>query len=422
MMFETINMGGYNLHLIKTKKFKTITIDVDFYNNIKKEEITKRNLLKMVLLDSSNNYRTEKELIVESENLYDIKVSSGISRIGNFSNLSFQTKFLNEKYTEKNMNKESIIFFLDLIFNPYANNNMFVSIDKQKNRLRQDILSIKDNKIKYSALKLMEKMKNKPYSYNTFGYIEDIDDINGKALYEYYKKVLREDKIDIFVLGDFQSNDIKEIFKEYFKIDTFKKDNKKVLVEELPVRKRVVRYREYDNVNQAQLLVLCSLNNLTDYERKYVIKLYSELLGGSSSSVLFNTVREKSGYCYYINSSVKAYDNILVINSGVESQNIDKCIKLIKKCLKDISSGKFSDDDMMSVKNTVISAIKSNRDNPISIINTYFSKVLVGSGSDEERIEGFNKVTKEDIIKVSKKVSFHTILTLEAKEGENGED
>ena len=77
---------------------------------------------------------------------------------------------------------------------------------------------------------------------------------------------------------------------------------------------------------------------------------------------------------------------------------------------------------MMSVKNTVISAIKSNRDNPISIINTYFSKVLVGSGSDEERIEGFNKVTKEDIIKVSKKVSFHTILTLEAKEGENGED
>lgn len=422
MNFETINMGGYNLHLIKTNKFKTITIDVDFYRNIKKEEITERNLLKMVLLDSSNNYKTERDLIIESENLYDIKVSSSISRIGNFSNLSFQTKFLNEKYTEKDMNKESIIFFLDLIFNPYANNNMFVSIDKQKNRLRQDILSIKDNKIKYSALKLMEKMKNKPYSYNTFGYIEDIDDINEKVLYEYYKKVLREDKIDIFVLGDFQSNDIKEIFKEYFKIDTFKKDNKKVLVEELTVRKRVVRYREYDNVNQAQLLVLCSLNNLTDYERKYVIKLYSELLGGSSSSVLFNTVREKSGYCYYINSSVKAYDNILVINSGVESQNIDKCIKLIKKCLKDISSGKFSDDDMMSVKNTVISAIKSNRDNPISIINTYFSKVLVGSGSDEERIEGFNKVTKEDIIKVSKKVSFHTILTLEAKEGENGED
>ena len=69
MNFETINMGGYNLHLIKTNKFKTITIDVDFYRNIKKEEITERNLLKMVLLYSSNNYKTERDLIIESENL-----------------------------------------------------------------------------------------------------------------------------------------------------------------------------------------------------------------------------------------------------------------------------------------------------------------------------------------------------------------
>ena len=29
MNFETINMGSYNLHLIKTNRFKTITIDVD---------------------------------------------------------------------------------------------------------------------------------------------------------------------------------------------------------------------------------------------------------------------------------------------------------------------------------------------------------------------------------------------------------
>ena len=69
MNFETIDMGGYNLHLIKTKKFKTITIDVDFYREIKKEEITKRNLLKMILLDSSREYKTERDLIIESENL-----------------------------------------------------------------------------------------------------------------------------------------------------------------------------------------------------------------------------------------------------------------------------------------------------------------------------------------------------------------
>ena len=421
MNLETINMGAYNLHLIKTKKFKTITIDVDFYRKVDKNEITKRNLLKMLLLDSSNNYKTERELIIESENLYDIKVSSSISRIGNFSNLSFQTKFLNEKFTEEGMNKESIIFFLDLIFCPLVKDGSFLNTQKQKEKLRQQIISIKDNKVKYSVLKLMEKIKDKPYSYNTFGDIEDLEQITGKSLYDYYNKVLKEDQIDIFVLGDIDASSIKEIFKEYFKVTTFKKENKNIIVSELPERKRLVRYREYDNVNQTQLLVLCSLNGLTDFERKYTIKLYNELLGGSSNSMLFETVREKNSYCYFINSSVRAYDNILIINSGVEGENVDKCIKLIKRCLKNIRDGKIREEDIISSKNTIISAIKSSFDEPMGIINTYLSKILVGTEDEEVRIDKFSSLTKEDIVKVSKKINLHTILTLEKGE-EHGED
>lgn len=422
MNIESHNMGAYNLHFIKTNKFKTISVDVNFYRAIKEDEITKRNLLKMILLDSNNDYKTERELIIESERLYDIKISSGISRIGKFSDLSFQTKFLNEKYTEADMNKESIIFFLSLIFNPYVKEGRFINIDKQKNRLYQEINSLKDNKIKYSMLKLMEKIKDKPYSYNPYGQKEDLDDITGKELYDYYKKVISEDQIDIFVLGDFSSNEMKEIFKEYFKVNTFKKENKNLIIPELVPRKRIVKYHEYDKVSQSQLVLLCSLNNLTDFERKYTIKLYSEILGGSSSSVLFSRVREDKGYCYYINSGVKAYDNILLINSGVEKKNIEPAIKLIRRCLKDINNGKVSDELIESSRNTILSSIKASSDTPMGIINTALSRVLVGSDDMEERINNFSKITKEDIIKVSKKVSLHTILTLEDKEEEHEED
>ena len=276
------------------------------------------------------------------------------------------------------MNEESITFFLDLIFNPNIKDGLFENVEKQKNKLRQQIISIKDNKIKFSMLKMMETVKDRPYSYNTFGYIEEIDEITGKNLYEYYQKVLNEDQIDIFVLGDFDSYEMKEIFKNKFKINTFKKSNKNILVKELPIRKRIVKYKEEDNVNQVQLLMLCSLNNLTDYERKYVIKLYGEILGGSSNSILFNTVREKKGYCYYINSMVKSYDNILIINSGIEKENVDKCLKLIRKCMKEMREGKFTDEVITSSKNTITSSIRASFDNPIGVINSYFSKILVG--------------------------------------------
>ena len=422
MNIETHNMGAYNLHFIKTDKFKTISIDINFYRKIKEDEVTKRNLLKMILLDSNNDYKTERELIIESEKLYDIKISSSISRIGEFSDLSFQTKFLNEKYTEEDMNKESIIFFLNLIFNPYIKDNRFINIDKQKNKLLQEIISIKDNKVKYSILKLMEKMKDKPYSYNPYGTTEELDEITGKDLYDYYKKVLNEDQIDIFVLGDFSSQKMKDIFKEYFKVTTFKKENKNLLVKELVPRKRIVKYHEYDKVSQSQLVLLCSLNNLTDFERKYTIKLYSEILGGSSNSILFSKVREEKSYCYYINSGVKAYDNILIINSGIEKKNVEPAIKLIRKCLKDINNGKISEDILESSKNTIISSIKTSSDTPNGIINTALSRVLVSSDSTIDRIKNFSKITKEDIIKVSKKVNLHTILTLENKEDDHEED
>ena len=55
---------------------------------------------------------------------------------------------------KKDMNEESITFFLDLIFNPNVKDGSICKyVEKQKNKLRQQIISIKDNKIKYSNVK-----------------------------------------------------------------------------------------------------------------------------------------------------------------------------------------------------------------------------------------------------------------------------
>ena len=60
-------------------------------------------------------------------------------------------------------------------------------------------------------------------------------------------------------------------------------------------------------------------------------------------------------------------------------------------------------------------------DNPSGILNTYYAKDLVGSALFEERIEAFSKVTKEDVVKVSKKLKLYSIFTL-GKESNNEKD
>ena len=420
MNYEKIDMGAYNLHIIKTNKFKTVTVEVNFREKIDKKYITMRNLLKAVLLNTNANFKTERKLIQETENLYDLKIISANSRIGNYSNLAFKVRFLNEKYTEESMNEYSIKFLMDVLFNPDVENNKFNDdvVEKCKKRLEKGIKSLKDNKLKYALFNLLETTKDMPYSYNSYGYIEELEKINSHNLYEYYQNVLNNNFVDIFVVGDIDTNLVKELLKTSFKVNTFKKEDRNILVPELPNNGKIKKYLKEDSANQSQLTLLCTLSELTEFERKYTLLVYNELLGGSSNSLLFDTVREKNSYAYYVNSNAKAYDNIMLIYAGIEPGNSDNVLKLIKTTLKNITRGKFEDKLLESSKKTIISSINASKDSPAGIINTYYAMKLVDSKDFEERIQNIQKITKEDIIEISKKVAIHTMYLLEGVNNE----
>ena len=420
MNYEHIDMGSYNLHIIKTKRFKTITIEIDFYRELTSEDITKRNLLKAVLLSSNKNFKTERDLIKETENLYDLKLISSNTRIGNYTSLAFKIRFLNERYTEKDMNEYSIDFLFDVLFNPNIKDNKFDEeiVRKCKNKLAKNIKSLSDNKLKYTLFKLLETTKDKPYSHNSYGSLEELEKITSEELYKYYKTLLTDDYIDIFIVGDVNTKKIKDIFREKFKATTFKKRKDNIIVSELKPRQRIKKITEQTPANQSQLTLLCSVNKLTEYERKYVFLVYNELLGGSSNSILFDTVREQNSYAYYINSNHKPYDNILIIYSGIERGNSEQVLKLIRKTLTNITKGKFEEANLENAKETIVSSIKASKDSPAGIINTYFAKTLVNADEFDKRIENINNITKEDIINLSKKVSVHTMYLLEGEENE----
>lgn len=415
MKYTNYDMNAYNLHIINTDKFKTITVGVAFRRKIVKEEITIRNLLKELMINATESYPSERSLIMATENLYDLKLLASNYRVGNYAILSFKTRFLNEKYTEEGMNKESIKFLIDMIFSP----KLDVDIDKCKKKIEKSILALKDSKIKYSLFKLLETTENMPYSYNSFGYIDDLNKITYDNIKEYYDSIIKDDIVDVYVVGDVDDVEIKNIFREYFKLTTFHKQEVSLIADELPSTKKVLEYRENDNVNQTQLSILCDVNKLTDDERKYTLPVYAEMLGGSSNSILFDDVREKNSYAYYVNALAKSYDNVLMIYSGIENGNEKNVIKLISKSLKNISKGNFDEDKFNSAKETIISGIMASLDNPIGIINNYYAKELVNSLDAMDRIERIKKVTREDIVNVSKKVNINRMFILEADNEKN---
>ena len=65
MQYIKKDLGSFNLHMIKTDKFKTMTVKVLFERPIKREDITFRNVLTDVMLLSTEDYKTKRQSQVE---------------------------------------------------------------------------------------------------------------------------------------------------------------------------------------------------------------------------------------------------------------------------------------------------------------------------------------------------------------------
>lgn len=415
MKYKVIDKTAYQLHLIQTKRFKTTMIRVNLRDELRKEEITCRNFLLDMLTYSTEKYKTRKDLVAVSQDLYAVNIYSKASRTGSHSSVNFFLTYLNEKYTEEGMAERSIELFSEVLFHPNVKNGEF---DKDSFKIIQknteaSLKSIKDNPAHYSMIRMLEMMSDEPYSYRGFGYVEDIEKITEKNLYEYYQKMLSKSLVDIYVIGDFNEKEMEELIEKYFPFNTLKRKKKNVIMEHKDFRKTPQIIKEKENFNQSKLSIGCKVKTMTERERNYVITLYNLLLGGTGDSKFFKNIREKHSLCYYMNSSVHKLDNLVLIRSGISKVNFEKCIKLIKKEMKDMEKGEFTEEELENAKHTYITLLDEVYDNQEAIIETYVAKDLLNIGDIEERKREIWSVQKEEIVSLSKKVKIDTIYLLE---------
>ena len=416
MQYTKYEMLPYNLHIINTKKFKTITVRINFKTKATKEEMTKRAFLSDILLRSNSLYKSERELAIRCEDLYDLNYSSNCVVSGNYSILSFNASFLNEKYTEKDMIEKSISFVLNLITNPNVKDNKFDSetFKITKKCIHDILISEKESPSHYSFIELMKLMdSDSPISYNADGYLDDLDKIDESNLYDYYKELIKTNLVDIFIIGDVDNNQIKQIFNDKFNIKTFKKEKGSHIIEHKKLPKRSKSKKIVADFTQSQLLLGYKIDKMNDFERNYVSSIYSFILGGGPDSKLFQTVREKNSLCYSINSHVYKTFNLLVIKSGIDKNDYKKAVSLIKKEVTNMNKNKITDEELEKAKITYINSCKEILDSPNSIIGVYVGKEYLNTDLLEDRIKNIEKITKEMIADFSKKIHLDTIFLLE---------
>ena len=171
--------------------------------------------------------------------------------------------------------------------------------------------------------------------------------------------------------------------------------------------------KERTDGSQSKLSVGCKIDTLDEFERNYVLTIYNFLLGSGSESKFFRIIREKHSFAYYIYSSLNKLDHLMLIRAGISKKNYNSTIKLIKKLMKEMEEGNFTEEELEVAKNNYVTFLKEIEDNESAIIETFLAKDLLNLGDIEERKKEIVKVSRDDIMRVAKKIKIDTIFLLE---------
>lgn len=411
---------GIKLHCIETKKFKTNLITVVVTLPLNRERVTFNSVIPAVLKRGTKNLKTQEDIAKKLEEMYGAEFDCGIEKIGDNHVLKFYLETLNSNFIPKeykeNLTAESINLLLDIIFNPYLENDMFKEeyVEAEKNNIKILINSKIDNKDAYALNECIEEMyKNKPYGLYKYGYIEDLENINAQNLYEYYKEIIENAKIDIFLSGDINSKEIEKEVEENNNIKELTNRETKFVINKEEKIKEEVKYKEKKmDVTQGKLVIGLDVN-YTKENAKFPISIYNVILGESATSKLFQNVREKASLAYTARSNyIKQKANIF-IRCGIEIENFDKALEIIKKQLEDMKNGNFTQEDLKNAKKYMVSGIESIQDEQDSEVTYYIGQELSEEFTTfEEYLEKTEKVTMQDIKDVANSININTIYFL----------
>jgi len=421
MKYKKIEKENYNLHMVKTDKFKTVYFKLTLKEKLNKKHITYRNMLVNILPTATKKFHSRRLMEIESENLYNVGYSMGTCGSGIYNIMELRGSFLSDIYTEKGMNEKSLKFIFDILLNPNIKNGEFdnKAYEISYNRLLNDINLFKDNPKKYASLRLHGLM-DKKLSLNMYGYKEDLESMTSKKLYSYYKKMLKTNKIDIFIVGNIDFDEIQSLIEKTFKINNSCEFNDPHYIEFDKFRSRTKTVVEPSKFNQSTLIIGFKINGTSAFERQYVSSVFSFIFGGSPDSKLFKTVREKHSLCYSVYASIASVSNVMTVFAGIDASNFKKAVKLIKEEFKNMCEGNFDEDAIEKAKITYKNSLKELEDNPGAIINMYATKEYVDFDLISERFDKIDTVTKMDIINYAKKIHIDTVYLLEG--GNNDEE
>ncbi|MBE7064245.1 MAG: insulinase family protein [Ruminococcaceae bacterium] len=432
---------GIEFYYVENNSFKSDTVAVNFCDRLDRERAYKNAVLPALLWRGCSDFPTSKDLTVKCQELFGTVFLTDVGKRSEIHHMLFMADFLKDEYvssfeggediSEDFLSEESFKLILKVLTEPVTENNGFMSsyFEQECTNLNNDIAAEKNDKRHYAMTRAREIMfEGEAFAVSELGYLGDSEKLTAEDLYSYYKNYfLKKVPCRIFYCGKKRPDALVEMFKEAAETGIFGDGVRGGAyidyVEKHYIPDSEVKFvTEECEISDGKLVMGFRTNTPQDSDGFFPLVLMNTVYGGGTSSKLFTNVREKNSLAYYAGSRVSAVKGVMFVSAGISPDKFDTAKAIILEQLDEIKKGNITDEEFEAAKKNIINNLKNMAEDQYALLDYYLDQSFLNrSYTLDEYIANIEKVKKEQLPEVAKRIQLDTVFFLKGTKEDNDE-
>lgn len=408
---------GVYFSSITDKRYKKNLISVAFSTQLSEDTATENVIVPVLLTKCNSKLPTYKAFNNKMSRLYASGIGGTAGRQYDLQTISFGAYYLDDIYALSGEKMTGIMtdILIDCLTSPVTENGVFSEkfVELEKKTVIDNIETAINDKRSYAIERAMKTIcKGEPASVCSYGTVEKAKLITPDSAYKAYRRMLETMPCEIICTGCSDFEGVAEKFAAAFE-KAGRHDIENTTIALSPVKTQTEEVTERLTVNQSKLVL--GFKSHSDDDAALV--LLQKIFGGTTSSKLFRNVREKMSLCYYCSAARNDLKGIMLVNSGVENENIEKTKEAIIDQLEEIKNGNFTNEDINFAEMAIKNDFKSVADSAGNVSNWYFDCIRKNDiVTPEEKLGRYLGVSKERIIAAAKSMVLDSVYVLTGNE------
>lgn len=408
--------GVYFTHL-HTEKFRTNCLSISLLRPLDKKEAALNALLPDVLLRGCQMCPDMGAISAWLDQRYGAGIQATVRKRGEVQAIGFFMDYIDEKFADPSENiTEDICKLLgSFLLEPVLEDGAFRKdyVDGEKVNLINAIMAQINDKRSYAAIRLRQEMfKNEAYGVDKNGTRDQVEAITPESLYRHYKTILASSRIEIIFAGRADVETLEANLRQA--LSTLPRgvlDKTETLPGPMP--EAVRELSEEMDIAQGNL-VMGFRTGITSKNPEYpAMLLLNGIFGGSLNSKLFLNVREKLSLCYYASSGLDRFKGIMLVSSGVDTENYETAKCEILHQLEDCRIGNITPEELEATRSYLCTSLKSSGDSLGRMEDFCLSQEIGGfTYTPEGLADKLMRVTLEQVQQAAQDCRLDTIFFL----------